>query len=601
METTNHFKKALIFFALSGMSISVFIWFSLLLGTNGLFFTPFIIFGFSLLGTFFVFLSIKMLFYLDIPERFFILLLVAIALISILPTKENPSVFTGRDQGSIATAAIALTEYHSFSFSIPVTNTFSAIHEPGIAQNFPGFFYTNEGKLLTQFPLAYTAWLASFFTIFHLNGFAIANSILFALSLISFYFLLRPFLERLLSFLGTLLFATSFLPVWFGRFTLTENLALFLFLFLSFSLIQLKTSGRFIYYASALSAAGVLCLTRIEGCAIFLISLFLMARMSTVRHIWGLYPKKSILIPAILFVLTSVGAFSESLPFLTTILKAAKNFTTEIPTASSALISTHSPLITLLILFFLYGLLLIFFLGFSGTFLLLKRKEYTALIPIFLALPTFAYFLFPNITPDHPWMLRRYLPTIYPALMFTTLIGLALLFEKKKTFPIDFPRDSQHRLIFTLILIGLFVFQIPAWQQGLLTFENHRLLEKTKDIAGSFGPKDLILIDRNVSGSPFAMIAGPLASLYHKNAVYFFDPTDLRKIDRSPYEHVWLIVPTDRADEWKQALSEYRLRFDRTIPIGSISLGSFPSDQKTQLRFPEVSPFGNVSSIFEIE
>ncbi len=601
METTNHFKKALVFFALSGVSVSAFIWFSLSLGANGLFFTPLIIFNLSLLGTLFGFLFIRMLSYLDLPERFFVLLLVSIALISILPGKENPTVFTGRDQGSIATAAIALSEYHSFSFSIPVARTFSAIHEPGIAQNFPGFFYTDEGNLLTQFPLAYTAWLASFFALFHLNGFAIANSILFALSLISFYFLLRPFLERLLSFIGTLLFATSFLPVWFGRFTLTENLALFLFLFLSFSLVQLKTSGRFVYYASALSAAGMLCFTRIEGFAILFVTLLLISRLPAAQHIWKRYPKKSILIPSALFILTIIEVSSESWPFLTVMMKAAKSFATGIMTSGSALMSTHSPFISLLILFFLYGLILIFFLGFGGILLLLKRKEYTALIPVFLALPTFAYLFFPNITPDHPWMLRRYLPTIYPALMFAAIIGLTLLFQKRKSFPLDFPSDSRHRLIFTLILIGSFVFQMSAWQRGLLTWENHKLLGITRDIADSFGPKDLILIDRNASGSPFAMIAGPLASLYHKNAVYFFDPLDLQKIDRSPYEHVWLITPADQATEWKQALSGYHLRFDRNLAIGSISLGSNPSDRKTPLRFPEVMPFGNASSVFEIE
>ena len=233
METTDRLKKAQNFFALSGISVLVLIWSSLSLGANGLFFAPFIIFNFSLVGTLFGFLFARTLSYLDISEKIFILLLVTIAFIGVLPGKDTPTVFTGRDQGSISTAAIALAEYHSFSFSTPVAQTFFAIHEPGIAQNFPGFFYTRNGELLTQFPLAYTAWLASFFSLFHLNGFALANGILSALSLIAFHFLLRQFLSRPLSFIGSLLFATSFLPVWFGKFTLTENLALFLFFFLS--------------------------------------------------------------------------------------------------------------------------------------------------------------------------------------------------------------------------------------------------------------------------------------------------------------------------------------------------------------------------------
>lgn len=602
METIDRLKKAQNFFTLAGISVIVFIWFSLSLGANGLFFTPFIIFSFSLLGTLFVFLFIKMLSLLDVPEKFFVLLFIAIAIISILPGKNDPTVFTGRDQGSIATAAIALAEYHSFSFSTPASQTFFALHEPGIAQNFPGFFYNQDGKLLTQFPLAYTAWLASFFALFHLNGFAIANCILFALSLLSFYFLLRVLLERLLAFFGTLLFATSFLPVWFGKFTLTENLALFLFIFLSFSLVQLKKSGRFLSYAAALSAAGILCFTRVEGCAFLLITLILLTRIPAVRHIWTLYPKKSILIPVVLLFMTGAATFSESIPFFTTILKAIRNFATEITTSGSALVSTHSPFISLFILFFLYGLLLIFLLGLTGILLLIKRKEYTALIPFFLALPTFIYLLFPNITPDHPWMLRRYLASVYPALVFSAIVGLTLFFQEKKSFPADFPINFRRKFILILILISLFLFQVSAWQRGLLTWENYKLLEQTHSISDSFGPRDLILIDRNVTGSPFAMISGPLSSLYHKNAVYFFNPEDLQKIDRAPYEHVWLIVPADQTTTWIQALPGYTLRPNHNFPIGSISLGSFPINQKfTPLHFPEATPFSNYSTVFEIE
>ncbi len=598
METTDRLKKAQIFFALSGISVLVLIWSSLSLGANGLFFAPLIIFNFSLVGTLFGFLFVKTISFLDIPEKIFVILLIAVALISVLPSKNTPTVFTGRDQGSIATAAISLAEHHSFSFSIPVAQTFFAIHEPGIAQNFPGFFYTQNGSLLTQFPLAYTAWLASFFALFQLNGFVIANSLLLALSLTSFYFLLRSFIERFLSFIGTLLFATSFLPVWFGKFTLTENLALFLFIFLSLSLIQLKRTGRFLHYAATLLAAGSLCFTRIEGLALLPISILLVSRMPTVRHLWKLYPRKSIFLPITLFILTGAGTFSEILPFLTTMAKAAQNFISEIGASSSALASVHSPFASLLILFFLYGLLLVLLLGFLGIILLWKRKEYTALIPFFLALPTFVYFLFPNISPDHPWMLRRYLPTIYPALVFSAILGLALFFQKKKSFPAAFPSDFRHRFIFSLILIGLFIFQSSAWQQALLTWENNRLLEETHDVADFFGPRDLVLIERNVSGSPFAMISGPLSSLYRKNAVYFFNPEDLQKIDRSPYERVWLIVPTNQETQWKQSLPGYSLRFDHTLAFGSVSLRSSSS---TPFRFPEATPFGNTSTVFEIE
>lgn len=127
------------------------------------------------------------------------------------------------------------------------------------------------------------------------------------------------------------------------------------------------------------------------------------------------------------------------------------------------------------------------------------------------------------------------------------------------------------------------------------------MLEQTGNIADSFGPRDLILIDRNTSGSPFTMIAGPLSSLYHKNAVYFFNPEDLGKIDRTPYERVWLVVPTRQAVEWKRSLPGYDLRLDRNFTLESAALGSPLSERKTRLCFPGTAPFGNTVSVFEIE
>lgn len=596
MKQTSPADRAQNFFILTGLSSLVFAWFALSLGMSGLFFIPFVAFGFALMSTLGLFLLLKTLALLDLPEKTFLLLFMGLACLSALPIE--PTVFTGRDQGSIATAAISLSEQHSFRFSSPVIMTFFSAYGPGLAYNFPGFFYTPQGELLTQFPPAYTAWLGSFYGLFGLKGFAIGNSVLLAFSFMSFYFLLRSFLHRLLAFLGTLLFSLSFLPVWFSKFTLTENLALFLFVFLALSIIRFRAEGKFLHYLAALSAAGIFFFTRIEGIVLLPITLLLLGHSQHARSLWKLYPRKSIFAPTFLFLLTFAASFSTMTPFYITIGKALQAFlgnTLEAHSVSS-ITASSSPLI---LIFFLYGILVMFVIGFIGIFFLIRKKYFTTLVPFIVALPTFLYFLFPNITPDHPWMLRRYLPTLYPALVFSALIGISLFLSEHRKFPIDIPKSPRRRFIMTLIFVGLFSFQITAWYQGLLTQENPTLLQETEVFARLFGPRDLILIDRNATGSGFAMAAGPLASIFHKNAVYFFNPEDLKKIDRSPYEHTWLVIPTNEAELWEKNLNGYTLHAKQTFAFGSISLGS--SSLNRTISLPEAAPFSNTDIIIEIE
>ena len=600
MDTPKRLLRANNFFSLASIGIILFSWFALILGVSGIFIFPLIIFGFSLIGTLVVFLLIKTFSLLDFFERISVVALVAIACVSVFST--DPTVFTGRDQGSIASAAIMLAEQHSFTISLPVADTFFSIYGPGKAYNFPGFFYTNDGHLLTQFPLAYTAWIGSFYLLFDLHGLALANGILFVFSCLSFYFLLRYCTDRFFSFFGSLLFAASFLPVWFIKSTLSENLALFLFIFLSLSLIRLKQTGSFLHYCATLSAIGLFCFTRIEGFLILPLVLILLVRFPRVRHIWRVYPKKSILIPAILFPLTFIATLSDTTPFYITIGKALHNFLSGF-NDSVAIIATHSsPLLSLATLFLSYGLILIVLAGFIGIAFLLYRRQYTLLIPTLLALPTFLYFLFPNISPDHPWMLRRYLPTLYPVLVFSTITALALFLSQKKVFPVEISHmKGRHRLLATFFLLGLLAFQGTAWYRALLTYENVGLLEKTEQASQSFGSRDLVLIDRDTTGSNFAMISGPLQTMYHKNAVYFFNPEDLRKIDRSLYERVWLVVPFIKADQWKKDLPDFSLNQKSVLSFGSISLGASSTNTDSPIHFPEITPYNNLAVFFEVE
>ncbi|QQS20632.1 MAG: hypothetical protein IPL87_03615 [Candidatus Moraniibacteriota bacterium] len=90
---------------------------------------------------------------------------------------SSPTVFSGRDQGSYANAAIRLVETESLQSRSLVSDTFFSLYGPGKALNFPGFFYTSEGALTSQFPLGSIVWFGLNFSLFGVSGFSVANSL----------------------------------------------------------------------------------------------------------------------------------------------------------------------------------------------------------------------------------------------------------------------------------------------------------------------------------------------------------------------------------------------------------------------------------------
>lgn len=56
----------------------------------------------------------------------------------IIVSQTEPTVFTGRDQGSIALAAIELARGHELAFRNAASDAFFGIYGPGRALNFPG-------------------------------------------------------------------------------------------------------------------------------------------------------------------------------------------------------------------------------------------------------------------------------------------------------------------------------------------------------------------------------------------------------------------------------------------------------------------------------
>ncbi|MDP2837887.1 MAG: hypothetical protein Q8O53_01240 [Candidatus Moranbacteria bacterium] len=582
--------------ALFGLSFVVFGWFALALTLGSLFLFPLIATGFALFLALTVFILWKLFRHTPLDLRFVFVVTLVYAIF--IGSFTEPTLFSGRDQGSIAEAAYRLATNTELAFSTPGSDSFFQIYGPGSALNFPGFAYTKEGYLLSQFPLGYTAWLASFVSLFGLHGFALGNTLLLFLFLFFFYQLLRLFVHPYYALAGLALAMTSFLPTWFAKITLSENLAVFLFVFLAYNLILFFREGKFLFYAGILLSGSLFAFTRIEGFLFLLLSLALIALHPHTRTLLRTYPWKSIVIPVILFTFFLLRDLFLNLPYYKMIGKALFKFLRSFTGPAIA----ENPVITgsygLGSLFFLYGLLAITLLGFFGILLFLKRKHWLLLIPVVIALPTLLYLFHPSITPDHPWMLRRYLFSLFPTLLFSAVLGIALLFAKDQQFPLVAPRGN--RLLFaSLVFLSLIMLQYPAWSATLTFAENRGLQEQIRTVTDIFSDKDLVLVDRSATGDGFAMLSGPGSFLYGKNTVYFFNPYDLAALDTSHFERVYLLVPEETQGRYAAVFGD-RLVFKQSVTFSLKHLENLSLRENAPFRVPLPMTTETTNILFQV-
>lgn len=501
---------------------------------------------------------------------------------------EAPSIFSGRDQGSIALAAWELAQNGQLHFSSPVIQSFFAIYGNGTALNFPGFTYTKDGFLLTQFPLGYIAWLAGFVGWLGLVGFHVANTILFTLAGWTFFEIASRIVRHPLALIGTLLFSLSFLPIWILHFTLSEHLALVLFLSLSLGLIELfKEPSRKNYVLIFLSAS-LFIFTRIEGFILFPLTFLIIFLIPTTRT-WLMHQPKAmtLFLPSILLGFIFLRDFFINLPFYTVmakvIIKEWHVFSSLGATAATGT-TAYQPENFLSVVSH-YHLGHVFLVGTAGLLFAYWKRHRATVIIFVLALPTFIYLLDANITPDHPWMLRRYYFTLWPAFILGFLFLWHIIEEH-----ISKLKSRVGLLSLTLILVILHA--TPASTAWRLDEYSH-LYETTLTLADRLTGRDLILVDRLASGSPFHLLAGPLHSILGKQAVYFFNPEDLQRLDLKSYERVFFIgSQSSKKNLEKKSSFHFEERTSLNFILPSLSTGDS--------LLPRIRETKTNSSLFEL-
>lgn len=517
-----------------------------------------------------------------------ILLSLALILILLLSLFAQQSIFSGRDQGAIAEAAIQLANTGMLTFGNTSITAFFNLHESGLAQNFPGFYYTDEGTLTTHFPLPYITWLGAFYAVFGMYGITIANALLFFVFLYSFYMVTRYFMGHTYGLVASLFAITTFPLIFFSKYTLSENMALaFLWagitlLILYFSAIyRTKTPGKNLQQRACMILTSlfltfsILLFVRIEGIVFFTaMSALIFLTPRSWAFIKNFMLRKTLAFYTVIITLFAIIFSSLNNAFFRNVGKALFGTTSETTADTTPLlVQLFTDVFGNLQTLTLYGMLPFILIGILGIAWAFYRKHWRVLIVLFMTLPAFIYIFDAFISADHPWMLRRYIFAVIPTLFFFTTLFFSYWSRSKR------PRLMQISVIIPFFITAIVLYNLNITAPFYTYSEHRNLPNEIKEFAQHFSPNDLILIDRGATGDPWAMMDGPLRFEHDRNAVYFFNPSDYARLDTTSFDTVYLVVPGDQEDFYYESVlgdqlnydTKYMIRTNRITPTTSLN------------------------------
>ncbi len=557
------------------------------------FFVAYLFFGFAVFIYILNFNQTK----IEIKPHLFWLFLISLLAVFVFSYYTTPTIFSGRDQGSLSEAAIQLAQNHRLTFSFDGQKEFFHIYGPGQALNFPGFIYTPGGELTTQFPFGYITWLAVFYAMFGLHGFVVANSITFVIFLFSFYLVTRFYLRPASSMVAVLLVLTSFAFSWFFKFTLSENLGAMLTWFGIYAFVMFAQKKKRFYLLASLFSFTMLVFARIEAIGFLtIIILILLIKYKDWKYLVFVVIVKKILLllggflllyffnlafdtQSYLFMLKSILH-----PFLS-LGSGLKDYST-----SSSITFFSTATYTLKILF-AYGLINFILFSLVGVVYLWRHKKFNILLPFLIVLPSFIYIIYPSISSDHPWMLRRFVFSVLPVSIFYTVWFFDWFFKK--------------RMYFYLFSAVLLVTNLLVFLPYLTISPNKNLLAEVQKISSNFKSSDLILVDRDATGDGWSMMTDPMHSQFGLQAVYFFNPKDLDKINKKKFTGIYFIIPDNKIEFYQKADLFKRLAPIKDYSFSLKSLDVLLANKETlyasSIRLPEEKEIIVTGKIYQLK
>lgn len=194
------------------------------------------------------------------------------------------------------------------------------------------------------------------------------------------------------------------------------------------------------------------------------------------------------------------------------------------------------------------GTVLLFIPALVGGILAWKIKNRVLLLSLTIISPTLFYLYDPMIADDVPWILRRYSFTIVPIAILSSLY----VWKAIPLFTVSNKKIVLVRWALSLLLsISIFpgIIYISTTPKAPKT-----LLEQTTQLNQSIDKNTTILVDRDTTGDHFAMIDGPLRSIFGRNAVYIFNPQDVLRVCSGINTPIILITPEKNILWWKEQL-----------------------------------------------
>ncbi|MFW5885124.1 MAG: hypothetical protein ACOCUF_02765 [Patescibacteria group bacterium] len=503
---------------------------------------------------------------------------VFLSLAILLSVTTQPTIFGGRDEGSYSNSAVLISQEGGLVYQSNLIEEFFEIYGPGKALNFPGFQYTSEGELKSQFLPGYPSWISNFYGLFGFEGFKMANFFPFLTLLLSFYLILNTFLKsnrfssellnssqtevgrERLAFLGTLLLATIFPLLVFYKFTLSEIFFASLLWFAIHLIVRYLQTKKFSLFKLLFIPLILMLFVRIET-FIFIFLLLLIMILKDFNHLrQARYQLFFVLTGIAFFVSVAImpNFFIDSFKSLAEVSLnplSQEDLPAEKDSSEKSFLPDDWQNLYLLKVLYNYNFIPLALMFFFASFLLVKERKFLSnkeskknnallLVPILICSPSFIYLIDANISLDHPWMLRRFVFAIIPLFVLYSVLFLQRVQVRNKIF---------FNLIWIFILLGNFTLLMPAPSQNqadskaktenFLTFsQNKNLLQQIKEISKNFSRDDLILISRKSSGSGWSLMSEPMRNLFDLKAVYFFNPQDLEEIDQDDFNNVYLIV-----------------------------------------------------------
>jgi len=402
-------------------------------------------------------------------------------------------------------------------------------------------FLPQVAKLLEKpgnlgFLPGYHSYLAIFMYYFGLkNMLMLANALLYLFSITCIYLVGKNLYGRKIAIISTLFFITNYVSLWFSRRTNNENLGLFLFWFIVLLLIYIIKNKDFKYFIFLIPTLITFFFVRGESLLLIIPALFVIFiiifknRFKINRNSFNI-KKFSLLffVTNLLIIVISLYSFGfyyknnnaffeESaktikMYMLSTLGRISSTTVKDLKLANNAHnysppvyqdFTTHATRYVFDVLK-AYFLIQFLFLGLIS----IRKINLNLIIIVAMSSPFFAFLIYPAITPDNPWMMRKYWMVFIP--LTYILFGY---FVNSNRF---------NKKVKILIISLLFIIQ-SSLSLPVITFaENRGLIDSLDKLVKKIPDADLI-IDPKTS----------LAGLYYPIWIYYNIPSQTEYLNKN--------------------------------------------------------------------